>query len=74
VLVQPALAYLIGRLLGLDGILLLAAVVMSGLPTAQNIFVFATRFGRAPSLARDAVVLSTLVGAVTLMIAAVLLG
>jgi hypothetical protein len=74
VLVQPALAYLIGRVLGLDGILLLAAVVMSGLPTAQNIFVFATRFGRAPSLARDAVVLSTLVGAVTLMIAAVLLG
>ena len=73
VLIQPALAYLIGRLLGLDGVLLLAAVVMSGLPTAQNIFVFATRFNQAPSLARDAVVLSTLVGAVTLMIAAVLL-
>jgi malonate transporter len=73
VLGQPALAFLIGRLLGLDGVLLLAAVVMSGLPTAQNIFVFATRFGQAPSLARDAVVLSTLVGAVTLMIAAVLL-
>ena len=73
VLAQPALAYLIGRLLGLDGGLLLAAVVMSGLPTAQNIFVFATRFNQAPSLARDAVVLSTLVGAITLMIVAVLL-
>ncbi len=73
VLVQPAVAYLIGLLLGLDGVLLLAAVVMSGLPTAQNIFVFATRFGQAPSLARDAVVLSTLVGAVTLTIAAVAL-
>lgn len=73
VVVQPALAYLIGLLLGLDGALLLAAVVMSGLPTAQNIFVFATRFRQATGLARDAVVLSTLVGAVTLMIAAVLL-
>ena len=73
VLVQPALAYLIGRLLGLDGILLLAAVVMSGLPTAQNIFVFATRFGRAPGLARDAVVLSTLIGGVSLILFTVLL-
>ncbi len=73
VVAQPALAYLIGLLLGLDGVLLLAAVVMSGLPTAQNIFVFATRFRQATALARDAVVLSTLVGAVTLVIAAVLL-
>lgn len=73
VLVQPAVAYLFGLLLGLDGVLLLAAVVMSGLPTAQNIFVFAARFGQAPNLARDAVVLSTLVGAVTLAITAIVL-
>jgi predicted permease len=57
----------------LDGALLLAAVVMSGLPAAQNIFVFATRFGQAPGLARDAVVLSTLVGAVTLILVTLLL-
>jgi hypothetical protein len=73
VLAQPTLAYLIGRVLGLDGALLLAAVVMSGLPAAQNIFVFATRFGQAPALARDAVVLSTLVGAVTLILVTVLI-
>jgi malonate transporter len=74
VVVQPALAYTLGRLLGLDGELLLAAVVMSGLPTAQNVFVFATRFGRMPGLARDAVVLSTVLAAVTLLLATVWLG
>jgi malonate transporter and related proteins len=74
VVIQPAIAFLIGRLLGLDGTLLLAAVVMSGLPTAQNIFVYATRFKRAASLARDAVVLSTLVGAVSLIVVALVLG
>jgi len=74
VLIQPAVAYTVGLLLGLDGVLLLAAVVMSGLPTAQNVFVFATRFRQAPELARDAVVLSTLATAVTLTVAAVTLG
>jgi malonate transporter and related proteins len=74
VLLQPALAYGIGVLLGLDGALLLAAVVMSGLPTAQNVFVFAARFARAPGLARDTVVLSTLLAVVTLVLIAVWLG
>jgi malonate transporter and related proteins len=74
VLVQPAIAYAVGRLLGLDGVLLLAAVVMSGLPTAQNVFVYATRFQQGAGLARDAVVLSTLLAAVTLVAIAVWLG
>lgn len=74
VLLQPALAYLVARLLGLEGALLLAAVVMSGLPTAQNVFVFATRFRYATELARDAVVLSTLLAAVSLVLVAVWLG
>jgi malonate transporter and related proteins len=74
VLLQPALAYGIGVLLGLDGVLLLAAVVMSGLPTAQNVFVFAARFAKAPGLARDTVVLSTLLAAATLVLIAVWLG
>lgn len=73
VLGQPAVAYVIARLLGLDGDLLLAAVVMSALPTAHNVFVFATRFRRAAGLARDAVVLSTLIGAISLILVTVLL-
>lgn len=72
--VQPLLAYAAGRLLGLPDALLLAGVVMSGLPTAQNVFVFAARFGHAPALARDAVVLSTLLGAVALVLVGVWLG
>lgn len=75
VLVQPVLAYLIGRFaLDLRGATLLAAVVMSALPTAQNVFVFAARYRRAEPLARDAVVLSTLAAAVTLTVIAALLG
>jgi len=46
----------------------------SGLPTAQNVFVFASRFQQAPHLARDAVVLSTVASAVTLVLVAVTLG
>lgn len=75
ILAQPALAYLIARFaLGLTGPALLAAVVTSALPTAQNVFVFATHYRRAQSLARDAVVLSTVAGAVSLVGIAAWLG
>ncbi|MCW6010126.1 AEC family transporter [Micromonospora sp. CPCC 205371] len=75
VIAQPALAYLIGRfILGLSGPTLLAAVVTSALPTAQNVFVFAARYGQAPGLARDAVVLTTLAAAGTLVVITTLLG
>jgi len=74
VLVQPAVAYLVGRALGLSGTLLLAGVAMAGLPTAQNVFVYAVRFRQAPGLARDAVVLSTLAAAGTLLAIALWLG
>ncbi|GLY99395.1 AEC family transporter [Actinoplanes sp. NBRC 103695] len=73
--VQPLLAFLIGRFLfGLEGAMLLAAVVTSALPTAQNVYVFAARYGRGESFARDAVVLSTAVSAITLVAVAALLG
>lgn len=75
VLVQPLLAYAIGRfVLGLEGRLLFAAVVTSGLPTAQNIFVYAAHYGRAPRLARDAVVVSTVLAAASLPLIAAWLG
>lgn len=74
VVAQPVLAYLIARYaLSLRGVTLLAAVVMSALPTAQNVFVFATRYRRAESLARDTVVLSTVASAVSLALIAALL-
>ena len=75
VVAQPLVAYVIGRFaLGLSGPALLAGVVTSALPTAQNVFVYATRYQRAESLARDTVVLSTLVAAVCITLIAGWLG
>ena len=72
--VQPLLAYVVGRFVfGLEGAMLLAAVVTSALPTAQNVYVFAARYGRAESFARDAIVLSTAASAVVLLVVAALL-
>ena len=66
--VMPLLAWVFGRFVfGLDGQLLFVVVVLAGLPTAQNIFVFAQRYGRGVPLARD-VVLITTVGAVPVLV------
>jgi malonate transporter len=75
VLAQPLLAYLLARgVLGLTGPTLLAAVVTAGLPTAQNVFVFATHHRQGQALARDAVMLSTAAAALPLAVAATALG
>jgi malonate transporter len=59
--VQPAAAYVVGRfVLGLDTPALLAVTVLSALPTAQNVFVIASRYERSPLLARDTIFVSTL--------------
>jgi malonate transporter and related proteins len=73
-LVHPALAYLVARMLGLDGPALLAAAVTAALPTAQNVYVFAARYERAEPLARDVVLLSTLIAAATTGVLAAWLG
>jgi len=73
--VQPVLAYLMARyLLGLDGHELFAIVVVATLPTAQNVFVYASRYGRGMVLARDAALVTTLasipaIGLVALLLA-----
>ncbi|MFI7482574.1 AEC family transporter [Kocuria sp. M1R5S2] len=71
---HPALAYLVGRFaLGLDGHLLYAVVVMAALPTAQNIYVAAVRYGRAEQLCRDTVLLTTVIAMLTMAVVALLL-
>lgn len=58
---QPVTAYLVGAyLVGLVGHDLLAVTVIAALPTAQNVFLFATRYQRGVVLARDAIFLSTI--------------
>jgi len=62
-LVQPALALMLGLLLGLEGHALLAVVVCAALPTAQNVFGHAVRFGQGVVLGRDAGLATTLLSA-----------
>jgi hypothetical protein len=65
--VQPLVAFAVAHIaLGLSGPALLAVVVCSSLPTAQNVFVHATRYDRSPTLARDTILVTT-VGAVPLI-------
>lgn len=65
--VQPLVAYAVAHhALGLTGHALLAVVVCSSLPTAQNIFVHATRYDRSTTLARDTILVTT-IGAVPLI-------
>lgn len=59
--VMPALVYAISRFgFGLSGHQLFAQVVISALPTAQNVFVYATRYRRGEVLARDSALVTTL--------------
>jgi malonate transporter len=67
--VMPLIAWIFGRFVfGLDDEHLFAAVVLAGLPTAQNVFVFAQRYGRGVSIARDVVLIST-IGSVPVLVA-----
>lgn len=63
---QPLVAFLAGEALGLDGRLLLAVVLCSALPTAQNVFVYAHQYALDTRLPRNAVLLSTVLSMITL--------
>jgi predicted permease len=59
--VQPLVAYALARwVFGLEGHDLLAVVLCAGLPTAQNAFIFASRYRLDTRLVSDTVVRSTL--------------
>jgi malonate transporter len=73
--VQPATAYVVGRfVLDLDTTGLLAVTVLSALPTAQNIFVHATRYGRGEVVARDAIFVTTVLSVPVLFVIAAVVG
>ena len=72
---QPLVAWFVASvLLGVDGHALLAIVVTSALPTAQNIFVHATRYNRATVLARDTILITTVGAVPVIFLVAWLLG
>lgn len=72
-IVHPLVAYLFARFaLGMDGHALFAVVVTAALPTAQNVFVAANRYQAGITVAKDTVLITTIV-AVPAMIAVALL-
>lgn len=71
---QPVLAYVLARfLLGMEGHLLFAVVVTAALPTAQNVFVAATRYEEGVLVAKDTVLLTTIISLPVLVVIAALL-
>jgi malonate transporter len=71
---MPVAAYLVAHhVFGLTGDRLLGAVVVSALPTAQNVFMFASRYARGIPLARDTVLLSSILAIPALIGVAALL-
>lgn len=74
-LVHPFLAWALAYwAFGLRGELLVASVIMAGLPTAQNIFVTAMRYDHGVTVAKDTVLITTVCAIPLMMLLAVLLG
>lgn len=71
--VHPAIAFCLAEyVFGLTPEMVLACVIIAGLPSAQNIFVIAQRYRAAVGLARDATFLNTLLSIPSLFLATLL--
>ncbi|MDJ0350271.1 AEC family transporter [Cryobacterium sp. PH29-G1] len=74
VVLMPIIAYVFGAFVfHLQGAELFAVVAVSALPTAQNIFNFASRYDRAIVVTRDTVLLTTITSMPALLVIAALL-
>ena len=68
---MPLIVWLLGRLVfGLEGQHLLASMIMAALPTAQNVFLFASPYGRGMSVARDVILCTTVLSIGALLVVA----
>lgn len=72
--VMPVVAWAVGSALGLDGRVLLGVVITAALPTAQNIFLHATRYRTGEDVARETILVTTLASLPVALLIAVLLG
>jgi malonate transporter len=71
---MPALAWVLGAFaFRLDEQQLFTAVVLAGLPTAQNVFNYAQRYERGEVIARDTILLTTILAVPVLVAVAALL-
>ena len=68
---MPLVVWVLGRFVfGLDGQHLLASVIMAALPTAQNVFLFASPYGRGMTVARDVILCTTVLSIGALLVVA----
>ncbi|OEU85708.1 hypothetical protein DB35_12955 [Streptomyces abyssalis] len=75
VVAQPAVAWTLGHaVFHLPPAALFAVVVTSALPSAQNLFTYASRYGTGTRVARESILVSTLAAAPVLVLIAALLG
>lgn len=74
IVVHPLVAWGLGVCFGLSRPELLAVTVIAALPTAQNIYVIASRYDVGEMLARDAIFVSTMLSVPAITLAAGLLG
>jgi len=72
--VMPVVAWVVGVALGLDDRVLLGVVITAALPTAQNIFLHATRYRVGEDVARETILVTTLASLPAALLVAVLLG
>lgn len=72
--VHPLLAWLLATALGLTGVELLGVVIMAALPTAQNVLVYAMRYGEGQGISRSSQAVTTVLAVPVLVAIAALLG
>jgi len=71
---MPLVAWAVGSLGGLEGRALLGVVITAALPSAQNIFLHATRYRTGEDVAREVVLVTTLLSLPVALLVALLLG
>ncbi len=71
--VMPVVAWLVGTAFGLDGPVLLGVVLTAALPTAQNIFLHATRYRVGEDVARESILVTTLASLPVALVVALVL-
>jgi len=72
--VMPVVAWLLGVALDLHETVLLGVVITAALPTAQNIFLHATRYRVGEDVARESILVTTLCSLPIALVIALLLG
>ena len=73
-LLLPALAALLGWLLGMQGLPLTVLVVTAALPIGANVFMFSQRYGVAEQLITASIAVSTVLAVVTVSVVMLLVG